>query len=582
MLKILVTFIILLFASLAASGFPAEKPGALPGAKEASAPAETDDPLGRSTPKGTVLGFIKSASQREYEQALLYLDTKETGASAQKLVDALQIILDRGFSGKSALLSTKPEGILEDNLPPSKERIGKVKTPSGSLEILLERIQRGDSPPIWLFSAETLTKVPETYRELDILTLEAYLPKFLVSTWFLWFPLWHWLVILLVIPLSFFLATLLTRLITYLLLFYSRRKFKTQGDRPVVRLAGPIRILIFALAIWVISLLSQSILASAFWAHVAATLAIMGATWLCLRLIDIFFDLKGKRLVAASSERISLFQLVRKLVKVLAVMVGTLFIFYIAGVNLTAVIAGLGVGGIAVALAAQKTLENLIGGITIVSDQPIRVGDFCRVGDYRGTVQMVGLRSTRIRTLDRTIVSIPNGQLATMSLENFTMRDKIWFNHTFGLRYETTPEQLRYILAEIREMLYGHPKVESSSARVRFIGFGGSSLNLEIFAYVTETVYETYLHIQEDLLLRIMDIVEGSGSGFAFPSQTTYLATDAGMDAGKAQEAILKVREWRERGELPFPDFSPETIAKINNQLEYPPPDSAQGNKRKE
>jgi MscS family membrane protein len=131
-------------------------------------------------------------------------------------------------------------------------------------------------------------------------------------------------------------------------------------------------------------------------------------------------------------------------------------------------------------------------------------------------------------------------------------------------------------------MLYGHPKVESSSARVRFIGFGGSSLNLEIFAYVTETVYETYLHIQEDLLLRIMDIVEGSGSGFAFPSQTTYLATDAGMDAGKTQEAILKVREWRERGELPFPDFSPETIAKINNQLEYPPPDSAQGNKRKE
>jgi MscS family membrane protein len=180
------------------------------------------------------------------------------------------------------------------------------------------------------------------------------------------------------------------------------------------------------------------------------------------------------------------------------------------------------------------------------------------------------------------VVAIPNGQLAQMSLENFSLRDKIWFNHTFGLRYETTPEQLRYILAVIREMLYGHPKVESSSARVRFTGFGDSSLKLEVFAYVLETDFGAFLHIQEDLLLRIMDIVAESGSGFAFPSQTTYLAQDAGMDAGKSQKAILKVREWREKGELPFPDFSPETIAKLNNQLEYPPPDSAQGKKRKE
>jgi MscS family membrane protein len=166
-----------------------------------------------------------------------------------------------------------------------------------------------------------------------------------------------------------------------------------------------------------------------------------------------------------------------------------------------------------------------------------------------------------------------------MSLENFSLRDKVWFNHTLRLRYETTTEQLRYILAGIREMLYGHPKVESPSARVRFIGFGDSSLNLEIFAYVLETDYAAFLAIQEDLLLRIMDTVEASGSGFALPSQTTYLAQDAGKDAGKTQEALLKVRQWREKGELPFPDFSPDTIAKIDNQLEYPPPDSARRNK---
>ncbi len=571
-----------LFTGLPASGFPAEKPGVFPGASEAQRPAETDDLLGRSTPKGTVLGFIKAASQGEYDQALQYLDTKKKGASAKTLVDQLQTILDRGFSGKLAALSSKPEGNLDDNIPSSKERIGTVETSSGHLDIILERVQRSQGPPIWLFSGETLARVPAIYQGLEGHGLEDYLPKALVNTWFLWFPLWQWFVILLVIPLSLAFATFVTRLLIPLLLLLVHRITRGKGDLHGVKLAGPIRILVLAFAIWLMSLFSSSVLTSSFWAYMASTLTVIGASWLGVRFIDILFNLKEARLRETSSDKISLIQLGRKLAKVVAVIVGGLFILYIGGVNLTAALAGLGVGGIAVALAAQKTLENLIGGITIVSDQPIRVGDFCRIGDYQGTVEAVGLRSTRIRTLDRTIVSIPNGQLATMNLENFALRDKIWFRHALGLRYETTPDQLRYILAGIREMLYKHPKVETASARVRFIGFGNSSLNLEVFAYVLEKDYAIFLHIQEDLLLRIMDIVETGGSGFAFPSQVTYFAKDAGLDTGKIQEAILKVREWREKGELPFPDFSPETIAKINNQLEYPPVESARRSKGKE
>jgi MscS family membrane protein len=162
------------------------------------------------------------------------------------------------------------------------------------------------------------------------------------------------------------------------------------------------------------------------------------------------------------------------------------------------------------------------------------------------------------------------------------MRDKIWFHHTLQLRYETTADQLRYILAEIRKMLYEHSKIESPSARIRFIGFGKSSLDLELFAYVLETEYETFLHIREDLLLRIMDIIEASGSGFAFPSQTTYIARDSGLDAAKSQKAMETVRQWREQGKLPFPDFPPETISEIDNKIEYPAPDSALRDKRKE
>jgi MscS family membrane protein len=357
---------------------------------------------------------------------------------------------------------------------------------------------------------------------------------------------------------------------------------KVRADHHVVRLTGPIRILIFALAIWFISLYSRSVLVSLFWTYVASTLTVFGATWLCVRAMDIVFKLKERQFAATSSGKVSMVQLLEKLSKVLAVITGVLVILYIAGINIAAAITGLGIGGIAIAFAAQKTLENLFGGIMIISDRPIRVGDFCRAGDMIGTVENIGLRSTRLRTLKRTVVSVPNGQLALMNLENFAMRDKILFHHTLNLRYETKADQLRYILAEIRKMLYEHPKVESSSARVRFAGYGDSSLNLEVFAYVSETEYESFLHVQEDLLLRIMDIVEGSGSGFAFPSQITYFAGDADLDAAKSDKSIEIVRQWREQGKLPFPDFSAETISEIENKTEYPPPGSALRDKRKE
>jgi MscS family membrane protein len=338
-----------------------------------------------------------------------------------------------------------------------------------------------------------------------------------------------------------------------MLLFFVYRITKVRVDQHLVTLTGPLRILVFASVIWIVSFLSHSVIASAFWTNVALTLTVLGATWLCVRVIDLIFELKQSRLVAASSDKISMIQLGKKLSNVMAVIVGALVIFHIAGINIAAVLTGLGIGGIAVAFAAQKTLENLFGGIMIISDQPIRVGDFCQAGDHKGTVVNIGLRSTRIRTLKRTLVSVPNGQLAVMSLENFTMRDKIWFHHTLHLRYETTADQLRYILAEIRKMLYEHSKVERPSARIRFIGFGNSSLDLEIFAYVLETEYESFLHIQEDLLLRIMDLVEGSGSGFAFPSQTTYLAGDVGLMWRRAEKPSKRFTSGESRANCPSP-----------------------------
>ena len=156
----------------------------------------------------------------------------------------------------------------------------------------------------------------------------------------------------------------------------------------------------------------------------------------------------------------------------------------------------------------------------VISDKPVNVGDVCKVGEFFGTVEDIGIRSTRIRTLDRTVVSVPNGQLASMILENFAERDRIRFHHTVGLGRQTTADQLRYVLAQIRRLLDAHPKVDATSARTRFIRFSGASLDLEIFAYVLESEQPAFLAIQEDLLLGIMDIIDTSGASIAAPALT--------------------------------------------------------------
>jgi MscS family membrane protein len=246
------------------------------------------------------------------------------------------------------------------------------------------------------------------------------------------------------------------------------------------------------------------------------------------------------------------------------------------GFDVTALIAGLGVGGLAFALAAQKTLENLFGGATLLADRPVRVGDFCRFGDQLGVVEEIGMRSTRIRTLSRTLIAVPNAEFSSLQLENFAARDKILFKPRLGLRYETTPDQLRYVLVEVRRMLYAHPKIDDDPARVRFVNFGDFSLDLDIWAYVLATDFNEYLEIAEDLNLRIMDIVSESGTGFAFPSSTTYLAQDDSPDEARTRAAEQKVASWRENRSLYLPGFTPEKIAELEGTIEYPAPGSAQ------
>jgi MscS family membrane protein len=306
----------------------------------------------------------------------------------------------------------------------------------------------------------------------------------------------------------------------------------------------------------------------------------VGFFWFVFRASAITMQrLRTHSVAAGRTGTATLFLLGERLVKALVIGIAILSILGILGFNLTTVFAGIGIGGIAIAFAAQKTLENLFGGVSVLADEVIRVGDTCRFGDRVGTVEDISLRSTRIRTDERSELSIPNGALATMNVENLTRRDKILFNPSLGLRRETSPDQLRFVLAEVRRMLYEHPKVESESARIRFASFDSSALTLEIFSYVLTREFAEFTAVREDLLLRIMEMVEKSGSGFAFPSQTLYLGRDPGLDKERSQAAEQQVQKWRDERQLPFPDFAPADKSAFRGSITYPQPESAVGEK---
>jgi MscS family membrane protein len=241
------------------------------------------------------------------------------------------------------------------------------------------------------------------------------------------------------------------------------------------------------------------------------------------------------------------------------------------GVDAVPLIAGLGVGGLAVALAIRPTLENLIGGIILFTDKPIRVGDFCSFGSMTGTVEKIGVRSTQIRGLDRTLISIPNAKFADMELINWAQCDRMLISATIGLRYETEDDQLRHVLVKIREMLHAHPKIDRETVRVRFSGYGASSLDIGVRIYALTRDWNDFHAIREDVFFRIKAIVSASGTGFAFPSQTLYLGRDDGLDEDRAQHAVAEVARWRDTGELPFPRLRGRRMDELEGTLDYPP-----------
>ena len=494
--------------------------------------------------------------------------------------DALNIlieILDR--------IEIPPYEDIPDAATVRSEELTRWRIPK--TEITIAKVKEGPREGEWLFTPETVVRLKEFYKKIKHLPYrpdaiagrigpfgglyEGYilypeetfpsewiedLPNGMKTVYFEQ-PVWKWAGIVLVLLSSFLIFALIWRL--------SRRtQVRQDQDMEIIhwwKLLPPLSGAILALladeliddqinAIGIV----DAIIETGLWA-----VALTCWAWAIVVLGGIIAD------VLIRSPRLQRRDVNASLVKITTRIISLVIAVWVVlegadrfGISVVPMLAGLGVGGLAIALAVRPTLENLIGGFILFMDKPVRVGDVCRFGDERGLVENIGLRSTRIRKYEDTIVSVPNAQFTQLQLENLSKRKKRLFRVTLGLRYETTSEQLRYVLAKLREMLLDHPKVSPELLRVRFRRFGDYSLDIELFAYVKTNDSLEYWAIREDLNLRIMEIIKAAGTNFAFPSQTAYFTQDSGLDAKRSGEAEAQVENWRAKGKLPFSDFDKE------------------------
>jgi len=549
-------------------------------------PVLPQDSLGRTTPRGTVSGFLKAVSEQNYIRASQYLYLKRSFRKTrerERIVKTMQHLLDQsGNIVPTSLINNKPTGLLDDELEPELELIGTVKINGLDTDLYLENNEKAGSPPIWVFSAETVDAIASVKIE-DNLLINKILPDALQERLLAGVPIGQWLIILLFIGISYLLAWGIVALTSFLLATIWN-KAKTEPTAGIINaLSLPIQL---AIALWFFVDFSQrvgiSIIIRQRFSFLTVTVGIIAFLMLLWRITDFISEFSKNRMtVRGRVSAISVILFLKRTFKVAIFVFGGIAILGAIGIDVTTGLAALGIGGIALALGAQKTVENFVGSVTLIIDQPIRVGDYCKINDIKGHIEQIGMRSTKVRTGERTVVTIPNGLLSAANIENYAFRDRFFFGPVLEFRSETTPDQIRYLLVEILALLYAHPMVNSEDARVRFIGFGTSSIKIEISCYILVVSVDTSLEIKEDIYLRIMEVVAQSGTDFAFPSQTLYFARDGGLSEEKRTAATEKVKTWKDNGNLQVPRFSEDRIEEIKDSIVYPPEGSS-SHKRKE
>ncbi len=499
-------------------------------------PPPPTDPLGRTSPYGCVIGFLRAAEAKDYERAAQYLDEKRTVHETETLAIELKYLLDQGLSTGIEKLSHEPAGNTEDNLRSTRELVGTVTLPKDEdLKIYLDQVKRTNEPAIWLFSRETLNQVPAAYDGIHHTDYGERFPAWASNIHFLSVPLWRWACILASLLIIFVLASLLSRVVLWLLKKAISHRLSGNIEESILGLKTPIFFLTMAI-LWVAAGgYAITALGRHYWKSAGIILVWLASGWLLIRISNILSDFFRQRLLRQGRvERATFVSLIGRLFTILVMLVLLVGLLARAGVDVTALITGLGIGGVAIALAAQKTLADLFGGLSIIMRGAVRVGDFCQIDKVSGTVEDIGVSSLSLRTLERSLVSIPNSKVAEVNLENFAFRDQYWVNQVFTLRFDTPHKVLKTVLDNIFQILKDYPEIDKSSARARLINLTPSGPQIEIYAYIRRPGMDraAFLAAQEPLLLKILSAIEMAGASIAAPVPIVRMDAPQATDPG--------------------------------------------------
>lgn len=521
-----VLFALVLSHGAAAAASNTKPPASVDQVAETENP-EAEEPIDPGSPRASVAVFLEQCRAGRHAEAARALSvTSRQSKRASELARRLQAVLDRHVWLDLDTVSALPNGNIKDGLPVSLEEIARIpKTGTAGEPVRLTRRASGD--PRWVFSQSTVARIDSWYDALEHRWFLENLPLPLLRPGprgLLW---WQWLALPVLWLGAWSVGYLLSRLSRGLFARLARRTTSELDDILVARIGGPLTLActlgVFYLGVPWLALYRP---AEQFVSALIHGALLFTFFWALSRLIDVWGTvLAASPWAEQRSTSRSLVSLGVRVGKIVVLMIAVVAFVSELGYPVASLVAGLGVGGLAVALAAQKTLENLFGAFSIGADQPFREGDFIKVEDFLGTVENVGLRSTKIRTLDRTLISLPNGKLSEMRLESYTARDRIRLACTIGLVYGTQAAQVRAVLAGLERVLREHPKIWPDNVVVRFKEFGDSALHIEVMAWFLTSDYSEFLAIRQDVLLEFMRVVQEAGTEFAFPTRTVHVVS---------------------------------------------------------
>ena len=524
---------VLIAIALAAAVQIAAAAGPATPAPTAPAPAAEPaaDPLGRSSPRGTIVEFMRAAERDDSVAAARYLQlTPGQRRDPEALVDNLKELVVRHFDQAIGSISDAPDGALDDGLPLDREQVGPLVIGETRAVITLVRVKDPQAGRIWLVSAETLAQVPMLRRSVAPTWVERVMPASLLGrdafgiSWAQWVALLGSLIVpaLLLVAIS----GLAARLAAVLLRHPAHRELLEHWHSELRWPASAV----LALGIHLTALLALGLPLTfrLAWARVGLAFLVLCLAWLLRRVLTLAFE--RARSIAWGKDRAntqSLLLLGERVVKAVLILGALLAILAVAGVDMGTALAGVGIGGVALALGAQKTVENFLGGVFLLSDKALAVGDLCSISNRVGRVEDITLRSVRLRMMDQSLLSIPAGVLAQAGIENFATREKLLLQTMLRLRHGTNVDQLQRILEGIRALLAQEARLEPDSARIRLVDIGQQAIELELFAYVLTVDFTEFLDTRETLLLKIAALVEAAGSGFAQPTTSISIETAA-------------------------------------------------------